>query len=114
MLNTASAAATMQNSFKKVFENAEEVDVAVNHFVCAAGSDVNKVEVEELRQRVGESLNDIKKLILKFNAFALFFIGLNVEPLNPNLYNLITGSRLKRKKSSGNQKDVAQPAERRS
>ena len=112
MLNTASAAATMQNSFKKVFENAEkEVDVAVNHFVRATGCDVNNVEVEELRKRVGESLNNIKKLVLKFNASALFFIGLNVDPLNPKLHNLITGSRLERKKGSGNQKDVVQPAE---
>ena len=67
----------MENSFKKVFENTEkEVDVAINHFVRAAGSDVNNVEVEELRKRVGESFNDIKKLVLKFNASALFSLDL--------------------------------------
>ena len=106
MLNTASAAASLQGHFKKTFDNVEkDVDLAVNHFVRAAGDGINQAEVQELRKRIFDSFTDVKKLVVKFNASALFFIGINVDPLNPRLHDLVTGSRdelsalLRRRKS---------------
>ena len=59
-----------------------------------------------------DSLDDIKKLVLKINASALFFIGLYVNPCQSEyLRSLILRSLLNRKRCSGSQFDVAQSEE---
>ena len=98
MLNTAAAAGSLQSNFKKVFDNVDkEVDLAVNHFVRAAGNAVQKEEIDEFRKRIGDSFTDLKKLLIKFNRSAFYFIGLNVEPSDPKLHDLVTLKKRKRK-----------------
>ena len=66
MLNTAAAAGNLQKNFKKIFDNADkEVDLAVNHFVRAAGNAVRKQETDEFRKKIGDSFTDPKKLLIK-------------------------------------------------
>ena len=50
----------------KIFDNADkEVDLAVNHFVRAAGNAVRKQEIDEFRKKIGDSFTDLKKLLIK-------------------------------------------------
>ena len=94
MLNTSYALATLQNNFKKSFESSEkEIALAINHLERAVGGDVAASEIGDLKKKVNDSFLEIKKLVIKFNSSALFFIGINVDPLNPRLHELLTGSR---------------------
>ena len=92
MINSSMTIAGLQSQFKKSFDDAEkELDVGILHVERALDVGGNaRIEVVDLKKKVSESFAKIKKIVMKFNSSALFFIGLNVDPLNPRLHEFLT------------------------
>ena len=47
-------------------------------------------EIQDLRKKVSEAFGNVKKMMVQFNSAALFFIGINVHPLNTRLKEFLT------------------------
>ena len=94
MISSTFALASLQSNFKKSFESAEkDVELSITHVERALENNIGAPEISDLRKKVGDSFTEVKKQLVKFNSSALFFIGLNIDPLNPNLHDLVSGSR---------------------
>ena len=93
-LNTMMALASLQSTFKKTLVEAEtEMDLAMKHVERAAeNGDVGTDEVADMRKKVLEAFSNVKRLMIRFNSAALFFIGLNIDPMNPRIHDLVSGS----------------------
>ena len=87
MMNTTFAVSSLQTHFKKTFENSEkEVELAILHVEQSVPkSDKTDVEIRDLRKKVSESFCTLKKMVMQFNSASLYFIGLNIDPLNTRL-----------------------------
>ena len=93
MLSSAAAVGFLQANFKRTFENAEkEVEVAINQLIRLSGGSFGTTEKCDAQKKVSNALSEIKKQVTKFNSSALFFIGLNIDPMNPQLHKLLMGS----------------------
>ena len=87
MMNATFAISSLQSHFKKSFDTGEkEVELAILHVEQSVGKSEKAVaEIRDLRKKVSESFGNVKKLVMQFNSACLFFIGLNVDPLNTRL-----------------------------
>ena len=91
MLSLAAAVGFLQANFKRTFEDAEkEVEVAINQLIRASGGSIGTTEKCDARKKVSNALSEIKKQVTKFNSSALFFIGLNIDPMNPQFDSRVT------------------------
>ena len=92
MINSSMTIAGLQSQFKKSFDDAEkELDVGILHVERALDVGGNaRIEVVDLKKKVSESFIKIKKIVMKFNSSALFFIGLNKDPLSPRFNEFLT------------------------
>ena len=92
MMNTTFAISSLQSHFKKTFETSEkEVELAILHVEQNIGnSEKAAVEISDLKKKVAQSFGNVKKLVMQFNSASLFFIGLNIDPLNTRLKEFLT------------------------
>ena len=60
----------------------EEVELAVLHVKQSVNNYENSLEFRELRKKVSESFGSVKKMVFKFKSAAIFFIGIDINPLN--------------------------------
>ena len=93
MVKSSVTVAGLQSQVKKAFDDAEkELDVGILHLERAldVGGKATLEVVDGLKETVSEIFAKIKKIVMKFNSSALFFIGLNVGPLKPRLHVFFT------------------------
>ena len=50
-------------------------------------------ELKQLKKKVNESFLSVKKTVTKFNTSTLYYIGMNVDPLNPRFHDFLTGTK---------------------